>query len=300
MSSGWCSSGEGWFKRERLTGRWRAYRQKRSPKPVKPATVNRELDTLKSIFSKAVEWGKLIDSPARGVKRLAVENRRTRILSLDEQRRLLKACRPKLKAIVTVALITSARIGEVLSLRWTQSQDGYITFLRTKNGRPRRIPISETLAAVLAEQPTLSPCVFTNPRTGRPYVGVASSFKRALERAKITTGDVTVHTLRHTALSRMIEAGYDDYTVMEISGHSSTRMLARYTHPTEERKLDALGSFSVVTNWSQRAGRDDARQSDPADDMPVSSDPAWVVGGGPHGTRTHDLRVANAALSQLS
>ena len=76
------------FKRERLTGRWRAHKQRRSPKPVQPATVNRELDTLKSIFSKAVEWGKLIDSPIRGVKRLPVENRRTRILTVDEQRRL--------------------------------------------------------------------------------------------------------------------------------------------------------------------------------------------------------------------
>jgi len=288
------------FKRERLLGRWRAHKQKRSAKPVQPATVNRELDTLKSIFSKAVEWGKLIESPARGVKRLPVENRRTRILSLDEQRRLLKACKAKLRAIVTVALITSARIGEVLSLRWDQCQDGHITFLRTKNGKARRIPLSATLAAVLAEQPQLTAWVFTNPRTGRPYVSVASSFRRALARAKITTGDVTIHTLRHTALSRMIEAGYDDYTVMEISGHSSTRMLARYAHPTDERKQDALESFSVVTNWSHRTGRDDPRQSDAADEMPVTGDPVWVGVGGPHGTRTHDLRVANAALSQLS
>jgi integrase len=56
----------------------------------------------------------------------------------------------------------------------------------------------------------------------------------------ITSGDVTLHSLRHTALSRMIADGYDEYTVMAISGHSSTRMLARYTHPTEERKLETL------------------------------------------------------------
>ncbi len=53
--------------------------------------VNRDLDTLKSILSKAVEWGKLIQSPAAGVKRLKVDNRRTRILTPDEQRRLLEA-----------------------------------------------------------------------------------------------------------------------------------------------------------------------------------------------------------------
>jgi len=288
------------FKRERLSGRWRAHRQKRSPKPVQPATVNRELDTLKSIFSKAVEWGKMIESPARGIKRLRVENTRTRILSLDEQWRLLKACKPKLNGILTFALISSARIGEVLSLRWEQCQDGYITFLRTKNGKPRRIPISETLAAVLAEQPQLTAWVFTNPRTGRPFTDVASSFRRAVERAKITTGDVTIHTLRHTALTRMIEVGFDDYTVMEISGHSSTRMLARYTHPTDERKQDALESFSVVTNWSHRPGTGAAGASGREDEIPASDDPAWVGNGGPHEARTRDLRVANAALSQLS
>jgi integrase len=39
--------------------------------------------------------------------------------------------------------------------------------------------------------------------------------------ANITTGDVTVHTLRRTALSRIVEHGLDDFTVMLISGHSS-------------------------------------------------------------------------------
>ena len=66
-------------------------------------------------------------------------------------------------------------------------------------------------------------------------------------RARVTTGDVSLHTLRHTALSRMIESGIDNYTVMEISGHRSTRMLARYTHPTEARKQETLETFRLST-----------------------------------------------------
>ena len=270
------------YKRERLNGRWSAFKQRKAPKPLRPATVNRELDTLKSILSKAVEWGKLTDSPARHVKRLPVENRRTRILTLDEQRRLLRACRSPLRAIVTFALISGARIGEILPLRWEHCDDGFVTFLRTKSGKPRRFQISPVLRDVFDEQTPWTPWVFPNPRTRRPYTTVMGSFRRALDRAEIRTGDVTLHTLRHTALSRMIESGIDDYTVMEISGHSSTRMLARYTHPTELRKQAALESFSVVTEWSHREVEDEKR------------------GGGPHGIRTHDLRVANAALSQLS
>ena len=264
------------------------------------APVNRELDTLKSILSKAVEWGKLVHSPAKLVRRLRVENRRTRILTLDEQRRLLKACGPTLQAIVTLALITTARLGELLSLRWDQCRGDYMSFLRTKHGRARRIPISPTMKAVLSAQPKATPWVFTSPRTGKPYTGVAGSFGRAVERAGITTGDMTLHTLRHPAISRMIEAGYDDFTVMAISGHSSTRMLARYAHPTEDRKVEALESFRVGTNWSQRAGRDDARESELVDETSANISVERVGVGGPHGARTHDLRVANAALSQLS
>jgi integrase len=287
------------FKRERLAGKWRGHKQTSTPKPIRPATVNRELDTLKSILSKAVEWGKLLENPAKAVKRLKVDNRRTRILTDDEQRALLSACPRKLKAIAVLALVTGARVGELLALRWEACQDGALTFWETKNGRPRRVPISPTIAAVLAAQPRIHPWVFTNARgkTPKPYTvnGVAHVFGRAVTRAGITGDDVTLHTLRHTALSRMIADGYDDYTVMEISGHSSTRMLARYTHPTEERKIGALNLSCVGTNRSQR---DEAVD----DDASTASEIAELLKhfGGRQEARTPDLRVANAALSQLS
>jgi integrase len=114
---------------------------------VKPGTVNRELDTLKSILSEAVEWTYLVDSPARGVKRFRLQNRRTRILSADEQRRLHDACErmpKKLQALLKLALITGARIGELLALRWEDCQDGSMTFWQTKNGKVRRGSPSRT------------------------------------------------------------------------------------------------------------------------------------------------------------
>jgi integrase len=88
------------------------------------------------------------------------------------------------------------------------------------------------------------------------YTTVGKNFERALARAGIRTGDVSFHTLRHTALSRMIAAGHSDHTVMAISGHSTTRMLERYTHPTEALKVSALASADYLdTNWSQNADR---------------------------------------------
>jgi integrase len=280
------------FKKERLAGKWRGHQAKSAPKPLRPATVNRELDTLKSILSKAVEWGKLLESPARNVKRLKVDNRRTRILTDAEQAALMDACPMKLRAMVTLALTTGARAGELLALEWSHIQDGYMTFWETKNGKPRRIPVSPDIASVLADLPKAHRWVFTNAATEDRYTvnGTAHVFRRAVTRAGISNPrEVSLHTLRHTALSRMIAAGFDDYTVMEISGHSSTRMLARYTHPTEQRKLGALTLPAM--------GRGRAESENAASE---ESETAFEIAellnefGGRQEDRTPDLRIANA------
>ncbi len=204
-----------------------------------------------------------------------------------------------MRALITLALITGARVGELLAFRWENVTQDALTFLETKNGKARRIPLSPAASAVLGALARQHRYVFTNARTGDRYTtnGARHVFARAVERAGIKTGDVTLHTLRHTALSRMIEKGYDDYTVMAISGHSSTRMLARYTHPTEARKADALGSFALqstapVTTASQSPEAKPDELSELKELLKKS--------GGRQEARTPDLRVANAALSQLS
>jgi len=154
------------------------------------------------------------------------------------------------------------------------------------------------MAAVLGSLPRIHPYVFTNVKTESRYTvnGVAHVFRRAVDRAGLSNpNEVTLHTLRHTALSRMIAAGCDDYTVMEIAGHSSTRMLARYTHPTEERKIGALSLSRVVTNWSQSTEQRAMAEKEAAELADFLR-----KGGGRQEARTPDLRVANAALSQLS
>jgi integrase len=170
------------FKRDRLAGTWRAHSQKSNPKPLKPGTVNRERDTLKSILSKAVEWGKLVTSSARGIERLKVDNRRTRILTPDEQRRLLEAAPRKMRAFMMLALITSARAGELLGLRWQDITADALTFLETKNGKPRRLPLSPAARAVLANSGR-----FPADPTSSPIRGQATA-TRSMARGTSSTG----------------------------------------------------------------------------------------------------------------
>ena len=82
---------------------------------------------------------------------------------------------------------------------------------------------------------------------------------------------------------------------MAISGHSSTRMLARYTHPTEERKFGALETFG-----SDFVGQEMGKYSEVGVSGGSKIEETTRDFGGRRGDRTPDLCIANAALSQLS
>jgi hypothetical protein len=104
-------------------------------------------------------------------------------------------------------------------------------------------------------------------------------------------GKKTKTPAQQPALSRRIKQGLDDFQVMSISGHSSTRLLERYTHPTLERRIAAL----ETCNLSTKCPRNSVQQKEAAEAASFAKH-----FGGRQEARTPDLRVANAALSQLS
>jgi len=131
---------------------------------LKVASVNRELAVLKHIFSRAVEWGKLKETPARKMKKLKGAIMRVRFLMPDEVQTLLSNCEGIVKEITTGAIHTGMRRGEILHLR-RESVDlerGIVTHLDTKNHERRDIPINKTVNAILATR--------TEGKQGNEYV----------------------------------------------------------------------------------------------------------------------------------
>ena len=88
-------------------------------KEVGPATTNRALSCLRSIFNKAILWDKFNGvNPVKGVKFFRENNARLRYLEKEEIAKLLKNCNGHLKPIVIFALHTGMRRGEILGLKW--------------------------------------------------------------------------------------------------------------------------------------------------------------------------------------
>ena len=212
---------------------------------VKPSTVNRELDVLKSMFNRAIEWGMTDSNPAKNVKKFVVDNRRVRFLSLEEINRLLEASSEDLYGILVVALNTGMRKGEILRLKWKyiDFQNGmiYLPSELSKNKYRREIPMNSVLMATLKKlhETADGEYVFHGRfKDGKPPIDVRKSFAAALKKAGIE--DFRFHDLRHTFCSQLVASGVDIYTVMELAGHRSIKMTMRYAHLAPGQKKDAV------------------------------------------------------------
>jgi integrase len=229
-----------------------AWKSKRS-KTCKVATVNRELALLKHMFSMAVKpWKKLKESPVRDVKRLKGETKRVRYLMPDEIQILLPNCdgllRGILKPLVTVALHTGARKGELQNLKWPQVnlEQGIISLLDTKNGERRDIPMNETVKATLKAMERTSEFVFPS-RNGKRIddAKVQISFCKAIERSGIE--DFHFHDLRHTFASNLVmQEGVDLNDVRELLGHKKMEMTLRYAHLSPKHRGKVVSILDKV------------------------------------------------------
>jgi excisionase family DNA binding protein len=221
--------------------RFMAWRQKEGNSK---STVNRYLALLKKMLNIAIEEGYLEHNPVTKIKFFSEkDNLKERILSEDEEKRLIKASSDHLKSIITVALHTGMRLGEILNLEWDQVdfQALSICVEKTKSGRSRTIPINPLLFEELKKlriENGQSPYVFPNPDTGKPITTVKRSFTGACRRAGIE--GLRFHDLRHTFGSRLVQRGADIETVRSLLGHSSITITQRYVHTTDDRKKAAV------------------------------------------------------------
>lgn len=198
-----------------------AYRDKRLAE-VASNTVRLELAIVSHLFAIAQqEWGIPVANPIQAIRKPKGSKPRTRRLEGDEEQRLMAAVGHKdLRTLITLALETGMRQGELVSLTWDEIDlaQSVIKKQDSKNGEPRTIPLTSKARAVLPQN-----------GAGRLFKCFPRSvWKKALKEAGIH--DFHFHDLRHEAVSRLFERGMNPIEVSSVSGHKSMQMLKRYTH----------------------------------------------------------------------
>jgi integrase len=217
------------------------YKRDRIAAGAAKATVNRELATLSHLFTTALEW-RLIDRLPVRLRRFTEDNGRIITLSDGELDRLLETAiagpDPQLWLFIEIARATAMRHMEIIRIRW---QDCDLVarriFVAVAKTGSRQQPITQHLADILKRERAMrndqEGWVFPARRAGSSK-GHIKNFEHQFRTAVITAGldpkIVTPHVLRHTAITKLVQAGVDLFTVMRISGHRSLRMVQRYSH----------------------------------------------------------------------
>lgn len=211
-------------------GRIEDYKATRRAK-VSASTVNRELNTFKSLFQRAVEWGRLKENPARKVKKFKVDEKAPRFLEAHEGGALMDAAEGQMKGFIMTALNAGLRKGELFQLEWgdVDFDRRQIIVRKAKGKRFRAIPMNDLLYEALRKHPRhiTSPYVFHN-RDGSRWHDVRASFETTLTRAGLP--HIRIHDMRHTFVSNLFMAGVDPRTIQELAGHRDIRTTMRYAH----------------------------------------------------------------------
>jgi integrase len=247
--------------------------------------TNRLLSRLRHLLAWAVAEGHIETSPFRRghvalVKMEAsVEGARTRRLEPGEEEGLLQHADQHLRSLVVAALATGCRLGELLSLQWSQVRcdgDGEPRWLvlpatKTKTAEARVIPVSSNLRAELAmrrhgpdgkDLPEHSH-VFGN-EVGEPVKCIRRAWEDAVlgahgcqaarVRGKLTSDsraalrriNLHFHDLRREFASRLLESSADLHDVQMFLGHANVTQTSTYLSSTPTRLVKALEKLEAA------------------------------------------------------
>jgi integrase len=208
----------------------------RSNKPRSITSVNRELEVLRTMLNIALREGWMLKNPFSSGVLLskADEKKRERIISREEEDRLLIACtgrRKHLRPIIVMALDTGMRRGEILSIKWSDIDfDNRTINIRafiTKTMKERTVAMTERVYKELQG-------LYEQVATGEDSLvfGITDTIKKSFDSARKAAAltDLRFHDLRHCCASRLVQAGIPLAEVARILGHSQISMSFRYTN----------------------------------------------------------------------
>lgn len=175
--------------------------------------------------------------PVRGIPLPRVARKLPVVLSREEVRRILDATtNPKHRLLLSLIYAAGLRLGEVSRLRVgdVDTDRGMLHVRGGKGDKDRYTLLGRQVCTLLADYPRPDdPKAFLFPGTqpGRHLTGrsIQKVFQQACERARIAK-HATVHTLRHSFATHLLEQGTGLRHIQELLGHSSSRTTEIYTH----------------------------------------------------------------------
>jgi integrase len=240
------------------------YKKARLTSQIKPSTINRELAVLSHLFTKAIEWQWLDTKPAT-IRRYKEDQTRITYLTIEQIERLIAAAKqdpnPHIYPFIVIGLETAMRRSEILAIRLEHIDlERRIIYIPEAKAGARQQPITTHLAEFLKDyQQPQQIWLFPAKSASGHRVSIEKSFRRVVVTTGLDPYQVVRHTLRHTAITHLVQAGVDLPTVKRISGHKTLQMVERYSHQNGQHIQAAMDKLE------QRYHQRTCTAQDPAD-----------------------------------
>lgn len=227
-------------------------------KGLSESTINRILATYRRMSRRLVEWNK-VPAHLPMVKLRKEDNRRTHIISPEEEEKLLSAALADSNSyiwlFIKMGLATALRHSEILGARFDNFDPAQRRLrVKVKGGKWRKQPLTRGITEILIQEREMANdsdgWIFPNPTTRTGHMDrIVKAFRRTVTRAGLNPTVVTPHTMRHSAITRLAQTGADIKTIQEFSGHESLEMVMRYTHAQDavvDSALDRMEGGTLI------------------------------------------------------
>jgi integrase len=231
-----------------------------------PYIANRCIAVLGKMFSLAIRWQWRTDNPAKGIERND-EQKRKRYLSDEELPRLTRAlaAHPDRQTanIVRMLLLTGARRGEVLAMRWADIEDGIWTKpgSTTKQKTDHVVPLSAPARQLLSEirgargKHQHGEYVFASDAKTGHVVEIKKGWANLCKAAGIS--GLRIHDLRHSFASQLASGGASLPLIGALLGHSTPVTTARYAHLFADPQRAAMEKIGAIIDAAGNGKPDD-------------------------------------------
>lgn len=219
------------------------------------STLNRYRSLISSIFTWAIQVGRLEANPLGAVKRYPESASRVRYLLDDEEKRLRSVIRrscPAREAELDLALYTGMRKGEQFTMKWADVDLANGTArVRGKSGvRPVHLNAGAKRALARLKRQA-GPRVFVSPdTTSDQQKEWPRWFLKCTRQARIE--NFHFHDLRHTFASRLAMARTDLLSIARLLGHSKITQTEKYSHLSPSHVRDAVERIGTSPQTSKR------------------------------------------------
>lgn len=175
------------------------------------------------------------------------------VLSKSEVKKIIDSIiNQKHRAMISLIYSCGLRCGELLRLRPAdiQSSRNLLIIRQSKGKKDRVVPLSEKMIGILREYYKIyrpKNYLFEGLVPGNMYhsKSLQQVLKNAVDKAGIKK-PVTLHWLRHSYATHLLEAGTDLRYIQEILGHSSSRTTEIYTHVSTRNIQQIQSPFDTL------------------------------------------------------